>query len=157
MKAAEDSILENTARRRKTASGFFFQPPVNRFGFGSGKALNRKGKIRWERGTTRRGQGFSQTFTYDPLNRLTANTLGGAASQSWTLDSQGNQSSVTTNGVTQTETANAQNQITSISGTSATPTYDANGNMTTDQDGNTYVYNAWNQLASCSKYSLLFG
>ena len=47
-------------------------------------------------------------------------------------------------------TANAQNQITSISGTVGTPTYDANGNMTTDQSGNTYTYNAWNQLVSVS-------
>ncbi len=46
---------------------------------------------------------------------------------------------------TQSETANAQNQITSISG-SATPTYDANGNMISDQNGNTYVYDAWNRL-----------
>ena len=46
---------------------------------------------------------------------------------------------------TQTESANAQNQITSISG-SATPTYDANGNMISDQNGNTYVYDAWNRL-----------
>jgi RHS repeat-associated protein len=91
---------------------------------------------------------YSQTFTYDSLNRFTANTLGGGvANQSWNLDSQGNWSSVTTNGVTQTKTANAQNQITSISG-STTPTYDANGNMTADQSGNTYFYNAWNQLVS---------
>ncbi len=96
---------------------------------------------------------FSQTFTYDPLNRLTANTLGGVANQSWNLDSQGNWSSVTTNGVTQTRTANAQNQITSISGTAGTPVYDANGNMTTDQSGNTYIYNAWNQLVSVSNPS----
>ncbi|MGC9261307.1 MAG: RHS repeat-associated core domain-containing protein [Phycisphaerae bacterium] len=96
---------------------------------------------------------YSQTFTYDPLNRLTANTLGGAAAQSWTLDSQGNWSSVTTNGVTQTRTANAQNQITSISGTTGTPVYDANGNMTTDQNGNTLVYNAWNQLVSVKNAS----
>ena len=82
-----------------------------------------------------------------------SNTLGGVANQSWTLDSQGNWSSVTTNGTTQTRTANAQNQITSISGTSATPTYDANGNMTADQNGNTYVYNAWNQLVSVSNSS----
>ncbi len=93
---------------------------------------------------------YSQTFTYDPLNRLAGNKLGGVANQSWTLDSQGNWSSYTSNGTTQTQTANAQNQITSISGTSATPTYDANGNMTTDQAGNTYVYNAWNQLVSVS-------
>jgi YD repeat-containing protein len=96
---------------------------------------------------------FSQAFTYDPLNRLNANTLGGVANQSWNLDSQGNWSSVTTNGVTQTRTANAQNQITSISGTSGTPAYDANGNMTTDQSGNTYAYNAWNQLVSVKNAS----
>jgi RHS repeat-associated protein len=91
---------------------------------------------------------YSQTFTYDPLNRLASNTLGGAANQSWTLDSQGNWSSFTSNGTTQTRTANAQNQITSISGTTGTPVYDANGNMTTDQNGNTLVYNAWNQLVA---------
>ncbi len=96
---------------------------------------------------------YSQTFTYDPLNRLAGNTLGGAANQSWTLDSQGNWSSYTSNGTTQTQTANAQNQITSISGTSATPTYDANGNMTTDQSGNTYTYNAWNQLVAVKNSS----
>ena len=95
---------------------------------------------------------YSQTFTYDPLNRLASNTLGGAANQSWTLDSQGNWSSYTSNGVTQTQTANAQNQITSISGT-ASPTYDPNGNMISDQSGNGYTYNAWNQLVSVSNSS----
>ena len=29
-----------------------------------------------------------------------------------------------------------------------TPAYDANGNMTTDQNGQQYVYNAWNQLVA---------
>ena len=29
-----------------------------------------------------------------------------------------------------------------------TPAYDANGNMTTDQNGQQYVYNAWNQLVT---------
>ncbi len=95
---------------------------------------------------------YSQTFTYDQLNRLASSTLGGSASQSWTLDAQGNWSSVTTNGTTQTETTNTQNQITSISG-STTPTYDNNGNMTTDQNGNTYVYNAWNQLVEVKNAS----
>ncbi len=51
---------------------------------------------------------YSQTFTYDPLNRLSSSTLGGAAYQSRTLDSQGNWSSYTSNGTTQTQTANAQ-------------------------------------------------
>ena len=111
---------------------------------------------------------FSQTFTYDPLNRLVANTLGGVTNQSRTLDtdyvllrqepksrlSEGaayRETSYTSYGTTQTETANAQNQITSISGSTA-PTYDANGNMTTGSLTSqpaasvTMVYNAWNQL-----------
>src|SRR5207302_1107939 len=29
-----------------------------------------------------------------------------------------------------------------------TPVYDANGNMTTDQNGNTLVYDAWNRLVA---------
>ena len=95
---------------------------------------------------------YSQTFTYDPLNRVSSSTLGGVANQSWTLDSQGNWSSFTSNGTTQTETTNTQNQITSISG-STTPTYDANDNMTTDQSGNTYTYNAWNQLVTAKNAS----
>ncbi len=118
---------------------------------------------------------FSQTFTYDPLNRLVANTLGGVTNQSRTLDtdyvllrqepksrlSEGaayRETSYTSYGTTQTQTANAQNQITSISGSTA-PTYDANGNMTsgslTTQPAAsvTMVYNAWNQLVSVSNAS----
>ncbi len=105
-------------------------------------------------------QQFSQTFTYDPLNRLAGNTLGGVANQSWTLDSRGNWSSFTSNGTTQTQTANAQNQITSISGTSATPTYDASGNtvsmgLTTQPAGSvsTLVYDAWNRLVAVKNSS----
>ncbi len=56
------------------------------------------------------------------------------------------------NGTTQTETANAQNQITSISGSSA-PTYDNSGNMISDQNGNTYVYDAWNRLVAVKNSS----
>ena len=89
---------------------------------------------------------YNETYTYDSLNRLTSVTRGGASYQSWNLDSQGNWSGFTSNGSVQTRTANAQNQITSISGTSATPTYDANGNMVADQAGNTLVYDAWNRL-----------
>ena len=79
------------------------------------------------------------------VNRLTAATQDGSAYQSWNLDSQRNWSSFTSGTTTQSESANAQNQITSISG-SATPTCDANGNMISDQNGNTYVYDAWNRL-----------
>ncbi len=115
---------------------------------------------------------YSQTFTYDQLNRLASSTQGGSAYQSWNLDigyallrqepksrlSEGaafRETRYTSNGSTQTETANAQNQITSISGSTA-PTYDANGNMAsgslTSQPAAsvTMVYNAWNQLVSVS-------
>ncbi len=88
---------------------------------------------------------YSETYTYDSLNRLTSTARNGAAYQSWNLDSQGNWSGFTNQGATQTETANSQNQITSISG-QATPTYDANGNMIGDQNGNTLIYDGWNRL-----------
>ncbi len=89
---------------------------------------------------------YSETYTYDSRNRLTAVTRGGASYQSWNLDTQGNWNSFTSSGTVQTRTANAQNQITGISGTTTTPTYDANGNMSTDQSGDTLVYDAWNRL-----------
>jgi RHS repeat-associated protein len=96
---------------------------------------------------------YSETYTNDNLNRLTAVTRGGAAYQSWNLDSQGNWSSNTTSGTTQTRTTNSQNQITSITGTAGTPQYDANGNMITDQNGNTLKYDALNRLISVTNSS----
>jgi RHS repeat-associated protein len=69
------------------------------------------------------------------------------ASQSWTPDALGNFTSVTTNGSTQTRSANQQNEITSISDQN-NPTYDANGNLTSDGTGNSYVYDAWNELVA---------
>ncbi|MBA2227699.1 RHS repeat-associated core domain-containing protein [Thermogemmata fonticola] len=42
-------------------------------------------------------------------------------------------------------THNAQNEITSISG-AVLPTYDANGNLTRDEVGRQFVYDAWNRL-----------
>ena len=102
---------------------------------------------------------YSQTFTYDPLNRLGSSTLGGAAYQSWTLDSQGNWNSHTIYGNTQTQTANAQNQTTSVSGGTA-PTYDGNGNavsmeLTIQGAGGdaTLVYDAWNRLVAVKDYA----
>jgi RHS repeat-associated protein len=101
------------------------------------------------------------TNGYDNLGQLTAFARGTlsissgntvpdtisspAHSQSWSLDALGNWNSVTTDGTTQTRTANQQNQITSISG-QTTPVYDADGNMTTDQTGKTLVFDAWNRL-----------
>jgi RHS repeat-associated protein len=91
------------------------------------------------------------------LNQLTSfarGTLNGtkdgitgtpAHSQSWSLDALGNWSSVTTDGTTQSRTANQLNQITGISG-QTTPTYDAAGDKTGDEAGRTLVYDAWHRL-----------
>src|SRR5260370_2409222 len=66
------------------------------------------------------------------------------ATQSWGLDALGNWTSVTTNGTVQNRTANQQNEYTAVG--SATTTYDANGNLTTDANGQQYKYDAWNHL-----------
>jgi RHS repeat-associated protein len=102
---------------------------------------------------------MSELYQYDNLGQLasfargtlnsTDNGIVGtpSANQSWTPDALGNFTSVTTNSNTQTSTFNQQNEITGISGSGAI-SYDANGNITADGSGNTYVYNAWNELVS---------
>jgi RHS repeat-associated protein len=88
------------------------------------------------------------SFARGTLNSTHTAIVGTASrSQSWSPDSLGNFDSVTTNGSTQTRTTNQQNEITSISG-SGTVDYDANGNLTADGSGNTYVYDAWNRLVA---------
>jgi YD repeat-containing protein len=64
--------------------------------------------------------------------------------QAWDLDAMGNWQSLSTNGTGQSRTHNAQNQVTGVG--SASLTFDANGSMTTDETGNTFVYDAWNRL-----------
>lgn len=87
---------------------------------------------------------FSESYRYDSLNQLTSFTRG-SHSRSWDYDAQGNWESVTTNSTAQTRTHNAQNEIIGISG-GVTPTYDANGNLTRDETGKQFVYDAWNRL-----------
>jgi RHS repeat-associated protein len=99
----------------------------------------------------------SELYTYDGLNQLTTfdrGTLNGgktaisgspSRSQSWDFDALGNFDSQTTNGTAQTRSANKQNEITSIS-SATTPAYDSNGNMTGDETGRTFKYDAWNRL-----------
>lgn len=89
---------------------------------------------------------LNEQFTYDNNNQVTSFTRG-SETESWTYDALGNWTSVTTNSTTQTRTANAQNQYTSVSG-GTTPAYDNEGNLTTDPNGSTYVYDAWNRLVA---------
>jgi RHS repeat-associated protein len=99
----------------------------------------------------------SELYAYDGLNQLASfarGTLNGtkdaivgtpSRSQSWDFDALGNFDGQTTDGTAQTRTHNKQNEITSVSG-ATTPTYDANGNLTTDETGKTFKYDAWNRL-----------
>jgi pimeloyl-ACP methyl ester carboxylesterase len=115
---------------------------------------------------------------YDSLNRLTGfrrgtlsasgnngsgvldtvSTLNSLANsqQSFTLDAVGNQTSVTTDGTAASRTVNSQNQITALG--SSGLAYDNNGNTTTDDQGHTFIYDAWNrQVAAKSGGTTLVG
>src|SRR5262249_1608744 len=99
---------------------------------------------------------------YDGLNQLTdfrrgalsdtnadgiPDTVATASrSQSFSADAAGNFSSVTSDGTAQSRPNHKQNQLTQVG--AATLAFDANGNLTTDQNGKTLVYDAWNRLVA---------
>lgn len=103
--------------------------------------------------------GLSEVYAYDWLNQLsgfqrgTLNTnkdgISGAVarSQAWDPDALGNFESVTTDGGDPvSRTHNKQNQLTGVG--SNTLTFDANGNMSTDETGRDFGYDAWNRVVS---------
>lgn len=109
--------------------------------------------------------GTAPNSQYDSLNRVTGFMRGtlsssgsngsaldtvstASATQSWSLDALGNWSSFTTGGSTQTRSFNAQDEISSISGTTTTPAFDNNGNMTEDEQNHKYVFDAWNRIVT---------
>src|SRR5262249_46027184 len=111
---------------------------VDRFQYG----FDRDSNVMWRDNLV--NSAFGELYSYDNLNQPASfqrGTLKGAKtgltgsasrSQSWTPDAAGNFSSVVSDGTTQTRTTNKQNQITAVSGATS-PTWDANGNMTTDE------------------------
>ncbi|RLS40119.1 MAG: hypothetical protein DWH82_04105 [Planctomycetota bacterium] len=81
------------------------------------------------------------SYKLGPLNGTKTDVTGSpSSSQSWDYDAVGNWDSFTTHSTTQTRSANKQNEITAVSGTT---TYDSNGNLTTDENNNRFVYDAW--------------
>jgi RHS repeat-associated protein len=100
-------------------------------------------------------QGFRRgTLSSSGANGTALDTVTAASkTQSWSLDALGNWSSVSTNGTAQTRSFNSENQISSISGTTTTPSFDNNGNMTQDEQGHKYVFNAWNQIVDVENTS----
>jgi RHS repeat-associated protein/uncharacterized delta-60 repeat protein len=107
---------------------------------------------------------FSELYVYDDLNRLTSTERGTLnegqdaitgtvqRSQSWALDTLGNWTSVTTDGVEEERVHNSQNQLTGVG--SATLAYDANGNTTEMQFGDEVVFDAWNRVVGLTKPSI---
>jgi RHS repeat-associated protein len=73
----------------------------------------------------------TQSFTLDPLGN-------------WGNSSSSSTTGVTNDGTGQSRTHNSQNQATAVAG--ATLTYDNNGNVTKDETGKGFFYDAWNRL-----------
>ena len=132
----------------KTSSG----TATDRFQYGydrNGNALYRDNLV---------NSAFGELYAYDNLNQLTSFQRGTLNStktgltgvpslgESWTFDALGNWTGLVKDGVATSRTANKQNEYTNVAG--ATPAYDANGNTTTDQTGNQFVYDAWNRLVT---------
>ena len=102
--------------------------------------------------------GFSETYAYDGLNRLTDTNRGGVDLQDWSLDALGNWHvyADSQGGSNCTERAfNSANEVARILAYTgapwATPTYDAAGNMSSGPKADQqitwirqfYVYDAW--------------
>jgi RHS repeat-associated protein len=98
------------------------------------------------------------TNGYDNLNQLTAFARGTlnanhdtittpSHSINYTLDAEGNFASTQTDGGSQVNNSfNKQNEETAAGAN--TLTFDANGNLTLDDQGHTLVYDAWNRLVT---------
>ncbi len=86
-----------------------------------------------------------QTFQYDPTDQLTQVSYGSTRTTAFNYDPVGNRTSVTDSAgiVPSTYTANSLNQYTTVD--TATPTYDANGNLTSS-GGQTFIYDSENRL-----------
>ena len=100
----------------------------------------------------------SDSYAYDPISQLTGVNYASGARSTYAYDALGNRTTVTTtasgsgsgsgsgNSIIIPYLANACNQYTQIGGLLVS--YDANGNLTSDQNGNTYTYDAQNRLVS---------
>jgi RHS repeat-associated protein len=95
--------------------------------------------------------GLSQTLGYDKLSRLTT-VMASNANQSFTYDSNGNRTSHTWGGQTDTYSTDlASNRLLSVSGSRPKSfEFDANGNLVS-APGAVYGYDPFNRLTSVTK------
>ncbi len=106
---------------------------------------------------------LSETYQYNGVDALVSSVRNDSFDQSWTLDGLGNWSGFNDDGSSQVRTANAANEIGSITGGWATPAYDPAGNMTVipaplagDADhALSAKYDAWNHLVETSDGGVL--
>ena len=153
---------------------------LDRFDYIYDRAGNRVNTDRFVDGTTT-DDSYSESYAYDGLDRLTDYRRGIQSSgsvptsgsnlqfrQQWTLDALGNWTSFVVDAdgggagaaLTQTRTANAANEIQSVTGNSpawTTPAYDTAGDMTTLPKGMGnestpvyFVYDGWGRVAGIS-------
>ena len=96
----------------------------------------------------------TQRFTYDNVSRLTAwDRITGTAgsvetAQSWTLSTVGDWQSTLRDGVTETRTHTPVHEVATING--AALANDVKGNLTRDGQGQTFVWDVENRLASAA-------
>lgn len=117
-------------------------------------AYGRDGRVLYRENAV--NSSFSELYGYDTGGQLTSFSLGllnstkdaiqgtASRSQSWSMDATGNWASLTTDSTTVNRTHDLQNRTTAVGSSSLA--YDNNGNMLTDEIGNTYKYDAWNRL-----------
>jgi len=118
------------------------------------------GNVLWRDNLT--NAAYGELYTYDGLNQIstfqrgmlnsTHDGLSGyfTRKQVWGYDGAGNVVAVATDGDVQTNTMNALNEVTGVTSVSGAvpPTYDAAGEMTQDQVGFEYAYDAWGRLTA---------
>ncbi|MFL5246024.1 MAG: RHS repeat-associated core domain-containing protein [Gemmataceae bacterium] len=91
--------------------------------------------------------GFLRGVLSDTNSDGVPDTVASAShTQTFTPDALGNFSTVTTDGTAVNRTHNQLNEVTGVGAT--TLVFDKNGNMTTDEQGRTLVYDAWNRLVA---------
>ncbi len=97
---------------------------------------------------------FDENYTYNQLSELTAVSRGTDSSyQSFSMNGLGDIESSTTNGVVQNRSTNDDNQVYAINSATPNIAYESNGNMTTDDQGRTLIWDAWNRLVGVENSS----
>jgi RHS repeat-associated protein len=122
-------------------------PVVDRYGYTYDRNSNRLTR------TNALAAAYSEWHFYDALDQLQSFSRSGGATrwQDWQFDALGNWTSVTTDWYPANRTANAQNELTHVGGSSLA--YSRTGNLTTDAQGRTLAYDAWNRLVSVKNSS----